>query len=264
MNTRASDSRCIFCEAEAGASTSVEHVVPESLGNSEHVLPAGVVCDVCNNYFARKIEGPLLQTSYVRTSRSLMWVPNKRGYVPSIRAVLPNRGWPIDLWFSGPVARFGSPDPQRLPEIERSILSGQTRTALVPVAPPPDPHLMSRFLGKVAIEAVAARTMSVDGWRSEIINNLSSLRRYVRRGDRPTNWEFSWRRLYPPDAIFDDGRERYQVLHEFDFVYTKAGSLLFALVLFGDEFAIDMGNASIAGYRKWLASHNNRSPLYRT
>ncbi|MBT3070018.1 HNH endonuclease [Rhodomicrobium sp. Az07] len=31
-------------------------LVPESLGNRQHVLPKGIVCDGCNNYFSRKVE----------------------------------------------------------------------------------------------------------------------------------------------------------------------------------------------------------------
>jgi hypothetical protein len=29
-------------------------IIPEALGNSEHVRPRGEVCDGCNNYFASK------------------------------------------------------------------------------------------------------------------------------------------------------------------------------------------------------------------
>src|SRR6267154_1084155 len=52
--------RCIFCKQNSALSRSVEHIVPESLGNTQHILPIGVVCDACNNYLAREVEKPLL------------------------------------------------------------------------------------------------------------------------------------------------------------------------------------------------------------
>lgn len=41
--------RCIFCKRNSNSSRSVEYIIPESLGNEEHVPPPGVVCDACNN-----------------------------------------------------------------------------------------------------------------------------------------------------------------------------------------------------------------------
>jgi len=48
--------RCLFCKCPSDDSKSVEHIIPETLGNADHVLPRGTVCDKCNNYFSRKIE----------------------------------------------------------------------------------------------------------------------------------------------------------------------------------------------------------------
>lgn len=77
--------RCIFCKQDSSASKSVEHIVPESLGNTEHVLPIGSVCDGCNQYFARKVERPLLESPMLRLLRKSMAVPNKRGRIPAWR-----------------------------------------------------------------------------------------------------------------------------------------------------------------------------------
>jgi hypothetical protein len=56
---------CIFCRDNTTASRSVEHVIPEPLGNTTLTLPPGVVCDKCNHYFARKIEKPLLESAEI-------------------------------------------------------------------------------------------------------------------------------------------------------------------------------------------------------
>lgn len=40
---------CIYCGESDGGFTSVEHIYPESLGNTELVLGPGIVCDQCNH-----------------------------------------------------------------------------------------------------------------------------------------------------------------------------------------------------------------------
>ena len=62
----------------------MEHIVPESLGNVEHVLPVGAVCDGCNQYFARKVERQLLESPMFRQLRAAMNVPNKRNRIPAL------------------------------------------------------------------------------------------------------------------------------------------------------------------------------------
>ena len=79
--------RCIFCKCDSATSRSVEHVIPESLGNTEHVLGAGVVCDGCNNYFASKVEGPLLSDPYFREQYSLAGILSKKGNLPRVKAL---------------------------------------------------------------------------------------------------------------------------------------------------------------------------------
>src|SRR5690606_12119423 len=74
--------KCIFCKRSSAGSHSVEHIIPESLGNTEHMLPAGIVCDGCNNYFACKIEKPLLESGMFRLLRYDRQLPNKRGKIP--------------------------------------------------------------------------------------------------------------------------------------------------------------------------------------
>jgi len=63
----------------------VEHIVPESLGNEEHMLPRGVVCDSCNNYFARKIEQPVLDSPMMRLLRNDRKIQNKRRHLPTFQ-----------------------------------------------------------------------------------------------------------------------------------------------------------------------------------
>jgi hypothetical protein len=258
--------QCIFCRGDATQSRSVEHIVPESLGNFEHTLPSGIVCDRCNNYFARKIEGPLLETDYFRHLRSMMAVPNKRGRIPPMSGHISHSKIPINIGMDATGIFVEPKDRSRASELERSLLAETQGTLLVPIPHKSqvDPHLMSRFIGKVAIEALALRVMQVDGWREELLSNegLEALRKFVRVGEKPKEWQFHRRSLYRFDQRFRDGTDTFEMLHEYDFVYTDKNLLFFILAIFGEEFAIDMGNPDIQSYEDYLREHDGASPLY--
>ena len=70
---------CIFCHKESSNSKSVEHIIPESLGNKHHFLPKGYVCDECNHYFAIKIENELLSQPYFVSMRFRNEILTKKG-----------------------------------------------------------------------------------------------------------------------------------------------------------------------------------------
>lgn len=55
--------RCIWCLRQTPdvAFSSVSHVLPKCVGNErQQILPKGVVCDKCNNYFGQQTEPALL------------------------------------------------------------------------------------------------------------------------------------------------------------------------------------------------------------
>lgn len=254
---------CIFCRENAASSRSEEHIISESLGNTEHVLPSGVVCDRCNNYFARKIEGPLLSSEYFRHARAAMQVVNKRGRVPPRLGFLPHLKMRADVWLDETSITVEPHDRNRAGDFERSLLQGAGGSLWFPEPNFIDKKLMSRLLGKVAIEALAVRLMKITGWREEISRQepLDLLRRYVRIGDKPELWCFTRRRLYPRDQRFESSSGFYEVLHEFDFLYTPHGNLIFVLAIFGEEFAIDMGNPNSEIYAEYLESKGGQSLL---
>src|SRR5207249_3864987 len=53
--------RCIYCLTTTGNFTSEEHIIPESLGNDELVLPTRYVCDRCNNGVLAILDNMLLK-----------------------------------------------------------------------------------------------------------------------------------------------------------------------------------------------------------
>ncbi len=78
---------CIFCNQDSTASKSIEHIIPESLGNDELILDKGIVCDKCNNYFSREIENPVLNLDGFKQLRFYELIESKRGKIPSSDAL---------------------------------------------------------------------------------------------------------------------------------------------------------------------------------
>jgi hypothetical protein len=134
----------------------------------------------------------------------------------------------------------------------------------IPIIGEIDERLMSRFLAKVAIEILAHRLMGIEGWEEPLVDDpqLDALRRFARVGDEPKSWPFSHRRLYGQDDLHVEGGYRYQILHEFDLLYTESHELYAVLCIFGEEFAINFSDPDIEGYQNWLKGHDGQSPLY--
>lgn len=62
--------QCIWCLKDPSSATfsSKSHVLPECIGNiGEQVLPKGVVCDKCNQYFGGKLEPGLIDEPILKT-----------------------------------------------------------------------------------------------------------------------------------------------------------------------------------------------------
>lgn len=72
--------KCIYCQKLLNKSNtkSIEHIIPESLGNKSYTLSPNLICDNCNNYFAREIEKPFLELKPILVLRGLERIPNKK------------------------------------------------------------------------------------------------------------------------------------------------------------------------------------------
>jgi len=257
--------RCIFCEADTSNSKSVEHIIPESLGNQDHVLPVGFVCDKCNNYFAVKVERPLLESAYFTQLRQRQSITNKKGRLPAIRAIFPSLNTSANIWFDGNRIHFAGDGKEHTKRIEEGIISGKaTNLWFEYAAEPADKKAVSRFLAKVSVEGMAARLSKLESWQDAFFQDgqITALRRYARRGDKPSFWPFHERQLYHENQLHSDGGEVFQVLHEWDFLYTDKGEMYCIVCILGREFAFNLGGPDRSGYIAWLAENDNASPLY--
>ena len=80
-----SDRGCLFCLKADGGFTSEEHAIPESLGNSEFILPRGIVCDLCNQRQLATLDQRLLDLMPLKMRRTTLAIPNKDGKVPETK-----------------------------------------------------------------------------------------------------------------------------------------------------------------------------------
>jgi hypothetical protein len=131
--------------------------------------------------------------------------------------------------------------------------------------PEPNPQVVSRFMAKIALEAMAARVIDHDGGQEYLCDEhqLDDLRDHARRG-RIARWPLHTRRIYAANAktTLLPGQPE-QVIHESDFLATSWGEWFFVLAIFGLELAINLGGPEIEGYERWLRENNEASPLYR-
>lgn len=262
--------QCIFCKSATESFASCEHIVPESLGNTEHILPAGVVCDSCNNNFARKIEGPLLGSDFMMQARHRNGIPSKRKRVPVQNMLSFPDALPLEMGVTRDGSRYLSAADEFDNDhfINRLQMSNRL-TAVFPVPEKPQQRLFSRFLLVMGLECLAHRMLPVDGGiAADHINNsaLEEARRYTRFNVGAADWPYHECELYPEGKQFLDSETGlpYDVPHEFTLLYTPKKEMYFVIALFGTQYTINLGGPDLEGFSDWLVENNNASPLYLT
>ena len=271
--------RCLFCKQSSSDTKSVEHIVPESLGNTTFILPLGYVCDKCNNYFAREVEKPFLELLELRLLRFQEAIPNKKNKMPVIDGLL-NGNCPIKLkrkLSHDEVVNEGEVSTETMDKI---LKSSEETTIIVPAFTnemlPPNNSIISRFLAKMALEALADKLKDIENSLEHLINDsqFDMLRKHARLGNIK-NWPCSIRRIYDYNKIWElsDGHHG-QMIHESDFLLIPVEEnfelaaeyimteIYFVIALWGIEFAINMAGPEISGYENWLKAHDDKSPLY--
>ncbi len=256
--------RCLFCKSDSGSSRSVEHILPESIGNTQHILPAGIVCDKCNNYFSREVEKPFLESPAMAAVRFYQGIESKRGVVPPLAGLISPGRFPVFAHrnVEGPDDLF-----LRVPSSEAFAEIANTKEAFVilPMAGAiPEGPTVSRFLAKVALEAMAERLLKRPEALDQIVydKELDPIRKHARMG-HPGHWAFNARFIYDPNRQWvDETGQAVQMVHESGFLVTDEGQFFFVVAIFGLELTINVGDTSIEGYHLWLAEHGNLSPLY--
>jgi hypothetical protein len=252
------------------------------LGNKEHILWGGLVCDSCNNYFASKIEKRLLEQPYFINLRHRNIIRSKKDHLIPETYFSPKFG-PIRIWFDLTKNGYNFCFENNSKMVS-AWKSGEENRLIIPIIrePAPNNYIMSRFLAKCALESMILRIGKKNVF--EFLKNTNycqydPIRKYARFGEGCSFWPYSQRRIYSENTRFVDKNENdglpYEVLHEFDFLmidhtaeYSKIDSFFYfdvyyVLVIMGIEYVINLAEPAINGYNDWLHNNNNTSPIER-
>lgn len=265
--------RCIFCKTNSSSSKSVEHIIPESLGNKENVLSKGIVCDSCNNYFGNKIEKVVLEMPYFKSLRGRLMIGNKKGKIPRISGFTKDNDI-VEIEYSlkgDNVFEVLYKDDKTL----NSILEGsELYVPLIPEPPINDVQL-SKFIGLIAFEAFAQRVSFIENWQEEFVDNksLDELRNFVRYGKGYSIWPYHIRRIDTENQIkyFKESNKLLEKLNEYDFLIPDnptidedinwVDNLYFVMGIMGIEYTINLTNAGLTRYFTWLSDNQHKSIL---
>jgi hypothetical protein len=76
---------CLICRRSDGGFTTEEHIIAESLGNTDKILPPGVVCDRCNHEVCAPLDEALCTFGPVQMLRTMHQQPTKSGKLPTAK-----------------------------------------------------------------------------------------------------------------------------------------------------------------------------------
>lgn len=261
--------RCLFCKEVSHHTKGIEHLIPESLGSKKLVLPKGLVCDKCNNYFAIKVEGPVLSHPSMRNVRGWYQVPNKKGKMPSILGYI--AGTEVQINMKPDENKKLKVEAERASEqrivdkyLKDMELTGEFPPFIFPIDINPPQKEMSRFLAMLALEALALR-FSYGNAEDKIIDEPSFdlIRNYARYGKGPEEWPYHRQVLFPKDTLMKhpETGEWVQIGFGHDIILTPHPETYVSFHLYGVQFTINVGGPSIHGYKIWLEDND---PLERT
>lgn len=181
---------CIFCRS-CGDFKTVEHIIPESLGNTDDVLE-GAVCDKCQNYLSREVERPALEKAPIAFWRTVLGTTTKRGKLPSVSLKPPTGGrLPATHAFTDEVGFSAHADGTTSVDIETpemaAVLCASARGEFRLVLAPFHLSTLGRFLGKIGLELLASTDV-----RLALDGRYDALRKFVRFGTTSRLWAVYW------------------------------------------------------------------------
>jgi hypothetical protein len=166
---------CLFCQSETEQFLHDEHIIPESLGNRTYVLPKGIVCDKCNNYFA-KLDNYFCHYHLAATHKLFGQYKTKKGNPPSmlLKKGEARQGKNGDIKFN---QRLVIDKGSEQMSLTFAGLNAELRFQFS--LPDSDSKKISRFLAKAGMEILYLKKRET-AFNAEFDN----LRKYARYGNR--------------------------------------------------------------------------------
>ena len=225
--------KCLYCLTEEGEFTSVEHIYPESLGNTEFVLPRGSVCNNCNNTVLAGRDHYLLRHELVAVPRVLtMDVNPKTGKYT--KAATPG----FRLERMGPrLVRVHDMGMSRSDKI--AFDQGELRWRSQPF----DPLELGRSLFKIGLGMIALEK----GHIAALHPRYDAARRFVMGEDGFTNYLYM---LFPSDGF----------VHEISdtLIVGEVGSIM-EMSLFGVKVVFNLEHYPLSPHPMFFESASGRA-----
>jgi len=179
---------CLYCHG-AGPFNTIEHVVPESLGNEELILK-GCVCDACQSYFGREVERYVLEKTPIAVWRALLGIQTKKGRLPTVDVSQPKRTkgkFPDTHSLHDDIVFRSHPDGSTSVDandnfIVRGLLDG-TKQQFNLVLTPKKTSMLGRFLGKIGLGVLA-----ISEPQRAYDKKFDRIRSYARFGNSEEIW----------------------------------------------------------------------------
>ncbi len=184
---------CPFCgdlilyknNGECVNSKSVEHIIPESLGNIKLIIPNGHICDKCNNYFATHIENEFLNLDAIKSLRTFHFVTSKKGKIPDLSAFFAGEETKIDF-----DAKTGNAIIKLSPYTVYELMANEFPKAFithgVDINELKNNYVISRFLIKIFSEINLYKALEYNHGDLFLFGDdkIKELFDYVRKGSR--------------------------------------------------------------------------------
>lgn len=238
---------CLFCNSD-GPFTTVEHVIPESLGNDNLVLE-GHVCDGCQRYFGKEVEHFVLNKSPIAGWRAMLGTTTKKGKRPKVdlsqppeqRGILPCvHPYHDDIAFE--VQEDESVAITKMSEELAGQVERGERSQFRFVLTPHVLYMLGRFLCKVGLELVC--TTDPAEARS---GRFDAARKYARLGPWNPLWRILWYQAGSLDQLKVWKRDEHGILVESEcYTYWLADVRQHRIFEFGigtDRFTIALDEA---------------------
>ncbi len=181
-------SKCIFCKSTTGKFTTREHILPESLGGGDWaVLPEGLLCDKCQNFFGSSIEQQALADYPFSYFRVFSGIPTKKGKPP---------------WFAsweGTIKASLHPGifVYEPPEIFRNAVEEGRKSVIRLLAHPLKPQIVCRFLLKMGLEVVAT-----DNTKAVFDKKFDKARTFALLGEKRQDWCYLQQEDHPAASYY--------------------------------------------------------------
>lgn len=239
--------RCLFCLRSSGSFLRREHPIPESLGNDDLILPAGFVCDACNQYFGSKLEKDVLNLAPFGVTRASQCVKNKGGNYPVVggnNLRVRSTGYWDGLTFCS------------APPHKHLRISPNGEALLCPEWVSPDQ--LVRFLLKMGLELLVIAEFN------PFDSRFDYARACARFGSRATAWDFAMC-LYPDREdlvcgirVDDLGELETRQIYSYSLGQLQSGDVCFFFMYRTMMFAVNLSRPPALEY---IMGFNERNPM---